>query len=275
MTTINYGQSPFDREHAKLLLDTKLNPAWIEQRTQGGSKLSYIPGHIAIHLLNKAFDGNWSFEILEHGVIGEPGKKGSFLFVKARLEVPGLGVREQFGNQGFMGNMMDEHIFKGATTDALKKCASMFGVALELYGDAEGLVEGYHNLPDDVANGPQVPQQPVTQMASEMVAKDDLAKPKADAAPAVAEAPKKKASGMGWEKEDVEQLKTYRTELGRLQGMTPEQSEDNSLLDPFLQEFFQSPDATFKLISKENIKDVNHFLRDVIDGIHAQEEGAE
>lgn len=276
MHTFDYGKSPFDREHAQRLLDTELNPKWIQTRKQGGANLSYIPGHIAIHLMNKAFDGNWSFEVVEHGIIGEPGKKGSFLYVKARLEVPGLGVREQYGNQGFMGGVMDEHIFKGATTDALKKCASMFGVALELYGEAEGLVEGYHNLPDDVVDGPAAPAQPVAQMAADLVAKDDLTTPKAESAPAVAQAPAKKSSGLGWDPEDVENLKLYRTELGRLQGMTPEQAQDNSLLDPFLQEFFQTPEATFKMITKENISDVNHFLRETIEGIHAaQESGAE
>ena len=167
---------------------------------------------------------------------------------------------------------MDEHIFKGATTDAMKKCASMFGVALELYGEAEGLVEGYHNMPQDVVeSAPQVVAEP-----SAPVAKDDFSAPRANPASAVAEKPEKSSPSIGWGKEDVENLKTYRTELGRLQGLTPEQSKDNTTLNPYLQEFFGAPDATFNRITPENIVDVNHFLLSKINALHeAQEQGVE
>lgn len=278
MSTFDYSQTPFDKEHAQKLLDTQLNPSWIEHRKQGGKQLSYIPGHIAIHLLNKAFNGTWSFEVVDTHVIGNAGEKGAFLVVKGRLEVPGLGVREQYGNQAFMGGIMDEHIFKGATTDAMKKCASMFGVALELYGDAEGLIEGYHNMPEEVVQtAPQTAVTPSTSAPTPAAAaKDDFSTPREDAAPAVAEKPQKDSPSIGWDKEDVENLKMYRTELGRLQGLTPEQSKDNALLNPYLQEFFEKADSTFNDISPQNIKDVTHFLRKKIDAIHdSQAQGVE
>jgi hypothetical protein len=53
------------------------------------------------------------------------------------LTIPGLGTRTHIGVQKMYdsrGNVMSEDMLKGGISDGLKKAASLFGVAKELYG---------------------------------------------------------------------------------------------------------------------------------------------
>lgn len=279
---------PYDKEHAMKLLDTKLNDKWIEQRKQGNTMLSYIGGHIVIRLLNKAFDGAWSFEILEETLIDslpkprtkwekqngknvkvpELDKDGNQLFdyqppyirVKGRMTVPGMGVKEQYGTKVLIGGATEqEHASKAAATDALKKCASLYGVGLELYGDADGLIEGYHNINEYVTEEP-------VEFASEekpaAVKETTSATPKpapAKATPAPAtnsiESPKEvsaPANTVSWKPEDVQELRSLKEQLG---------VEENAQLDAFMIEYFQDPEATYRDVTPTNIKEINDFLR--------------
>lgn len=286
MSNFDEMNLPYDKQHASKLLDTKLNPAWIEQRKQGSATLSYIGGHIVIRLLNKAFNGAWSFEILEEELIESLPKprvewvnkkrvhvqddKGNYLYdpqppyvrVKGRMTVPGMGVKEQYGTKVLIGGATEqEHASKAAATDALKKCASLYGVGLELYGEAEGLVEGYHNLEDHI----QV-EQP-SYKKEEAPASIPAPAPKATKAEAPPELvqdsvevpttssieePKEPQKAVKWNAEDVQELKRLKQELGIV---------ENAELNPFIIEFFGDPEKTYLDVKPDNVNKVNEFLR--------------
>ena len=124
-----------------------------------GKMLAYVEGHAVIQRLNDAFDARWSFTVQRNEIINETDE----VLVLGQLEADGI-VKCQFGSSritrsrqsGEMVSLADD--FKAATTDALKKCATMFGVALHLYngnnsgngqsrnnGNGSGNVQGYNN----------------------------------------------------------------------------------------------------------------------------------
>lgn len=100
----------------------------IKQRRGGGGKsLSYVETHTVINRLNSATNGDWSFHIRDVQW------RNDVLMVQGELTIPGLGTRSGFGVQQVV-ERAGEDLVKGAASDALKKCATLFGVALELYG---------------------------------------------------------------------------------------------------------------------------------------------
>lgn len=112
----------------------------LKERDGGrGQKFKYIEGHTAINRLNEATDNNWNFEIIEMPPMIPMGKNRNgneqyLITVRGRLTIPGLGSRDDVGIQMFtIGG--GEDLYKGAVRDCLKRCASNFGMALELYGE--------------------------------------------------------------------------------------------------------------------------------------------
>lgn len=139
----------FSEINALNILQTPIPTAWKKQINKGGANLDYVSGDLVIRLLNKAFRNRWSFEVKDSRLIQSQDKvyvnrktqqktvtpQGGVIQVLGSLSVPGWGVREQWGAQVLTGGSdVQEHAFKSASTDAMKKCASMFGVALDLYG---------------------------------------------------------------------------------------------------------------------------------------------
>lgn len=130
-------------------------PEELIKKKPGKANASYISGSTVIDYLNRSFDYLWSFEVVDQWITPstakfnpkydkEPQPQGPVAHVKGRLTVivqlegaaPLHIVKEQFGSKAVIGGQMDqEHIFKSAGTDALKKCASLLGVGLELYRD--------------------------------------------------------------------------------------------------------------------------------------------
>ncbi len=136
------GATPlFKIEDAKNVIESRLDPSWIKQRDTGyGKKLDYIEGARVIEILNTAFDYQWSFEIIDSQIIqAEPHRdapQGKYVLVLGKLTVPGLGVKMAYGSKIIVGKTSEqESVHKAAMTDALKKCATLFGVAKELYLD--------------------------------------------------------------------------------------------------------------------------------------------
>ena len=102
--------------------------AAIKKRQGGGNKmLDYIETHTVINRLNSATNGEWSFHVKDIQW------RADLLMVLGELTIPGLGTRSGFGVQK-VSDRGGEDLVKGASSDALKKCATLFGVALELYG---------------------------------------------------------------------------------------------------------------------------------------------
>jgi hypothetical protein len=104
----------------------------IKQRQGGGGKmLDYIETHTAIRRLNRVC-GEWSWKINNVDV------RGNLFILTGTLTIPGLGSRDGIGVQQ-VTERGGEDLVKGASSDALKKAATLFGMAIELYGpDYEG-----------------------------------------------------------------------------------------------------------------------------------------
>jgi len=79
-----------DRE----LLEKPFSPEQIKQREGNfGKTLDYVEGHTIIQRLNDAFDANWSFAIMKHGIL----KEADEVIVLGRLSA-GDVVKTQFGS---------------------------------------------------------------------------------------------------------------------------------------------------------------------------------
>ena len=102
----------------------------------------YVETAHIIQRLNNAFDGNWSFEVVNHeSADGE-------VIVLGKLTAEGIS-KIQFGGKaiskfkdGSLVCLADD--YKAAASDALKKCSTQFGVALDLYMD-----EGREQITDE------------------------------------------------------------------------------------------------------------------------------
>jgi hypothetical protein len=106
---------------------------------RGGVELEYITGEQATTRLNETLGFlNWNFRVLEHGI--HPEADECWVLAELTVNLDGRTVvRQQFGSQKVKrsrssGTPLDIGFdLKGAATDALKKCASLIGVALYLW----------------------------------------------------------------------------------------------------------------------------------------------
>lgn len=113
-----------------------------KRKGRGGQMFDYVTGSYVTKALNYIFGWNWDFEVVEHGVQGDQ------IWVKGKLTVRGnkpgeMIVKTQFGRADikFMKGT-NKHVdfgndLKAASTDAMKKCASMLGIASDIYGKAD------------------------------------------------------------------------------------------------------------------------------------------
>lgn len=269
------GTQVFELEQAKKVLTSKIPESSKKQRTQGKTTLTYIGGHTVIRLLNEAFNYQWSFEIVSEEIVqslpkfnkwakkGEPTheEQPPVAKVLGRLTVPGLGVKEQYGSKVLIGGATEqESAFKSASTDAMKKCASLFGIGLELYGEDE------FNFDTEESSQPvqpvappsqpvAPPSQPVTQAAQTANPKPGPTTPRPSTPPAQpAQAQTASAGAVNpneWVQEDIDRLK----ELKMILGIT-----ENPQLDAYVREFLDNPNMTYRNIVPQNVKAFNVFL---------------
>jgi hypothetical protein len=153
-------------------LGKRFDRAAVKQRAgYGGKMLDYLATDTVIRRLNQTAQ-SWSFEIqsLEF--------RDNLCIVVGRLTIPGLGTRSGIGVQQLMQGGGSEDLVKGASSDALKKAATLYGVGLELYGpDLEAMAaqspqnapqpapqQNYRPAPINVVsppqNAPQLPPKP-------------------------------------------------------------------------------------------------------------------
>lgn len=103
--------------------------AAIQQRPGGGgTKLDYLSTDTVIRRLNRATGNNWSF------AVDKVWTEGTNSFALCTLTIPGLGSRQHIGVQSTDSRQGEDAVAKGAVSDSLKKCSTLFGVGLELYG---------------------------------------------------------------------------------------------------------------------------------------------
>lgn len=109
---------------------------------KGGGKFDYVTGSYVQKALNHIFGWNWDFEVIQQGI------EGGQVWVLGKLTVRGTGanqviVKTQYGRADIKykkntKDMLDYgNDLKGAATDSLKKCASLLGIASDIYGKAD------------------------------------------------------------------------------------------------------------------------------------------
>lgn len=123
-----------------------------ERPAKGGGTWKYVKSADVILALNTTFGGFWDFSIItDEATALEMAVKTKSVVVRGRLTItnPSTGVsvtREQYGRKdvafkkGTNEPMDFGNDMKAAASDALKKCASQFGLFNDIYRDNE-LVE--------------------------------------------------------------------------------------------------------------------------------------
>lgn len=108
---------------------------------KGGKQLRYVDHAYVTRLLNNAFGWAWDFEILETELISWDNIPFEVRCI-GRLTVHANGatiIKTQCGSQAieFLRDgskpVTIGDAYKGAGSDALKKCASLLGIALDMY----------------------------------------------------------------------------------------------------------------------------------------------
>lgn len=129
-------------------------PQAIEKREGGGGKmLDYVATETVIRRLNNTV-GIWDFKITDTKVM--PAGDAQLLVIWGEMTIPGLGTRAGTGVQ-VIHPRGGEDMWKGAASDCLKKCATLFGVGIDLYGpDLEaGEIPQQNNVPPRARNTSQ------------------------------------------------------------------------------------------------------------------------
>jgi len=134
--------SPFSNKQLLHILQKTPAKHIYKRPAKGGGEWDYVTGTYVKKVLNYVFGWMWDFQIVDKG------REGDQLWVQGRLTIrdnqgnPRI-IKEQFGRQdlkkrkdgsGFVDYGND---LKGASTDALKKCAAELGVASDVYGKNE------------------------------------------------------------------------------------------------------------------------------------------
>jgi hypothetical protein len=142
-----------------LAMVQKTQPKYVLSRpAKGGGNWSYVPGWYVQKALNFVFGWNWDYEVVQEPTVAEIiqliEKKIDQIWVTGKLTVKdGEGhsiVKTQIGRADikFRKNSRDPldigNDLKAAHTDALKKCASLLGIASDIYGKHESMSEGYN-----------------------------------------------------------------------------------------------------------------------------------
>jgi len=249
-----------NKEKAKEVINRPIPKDQIKYREgSGGRQLAYIEGETVIRLLNEAFgEGGWSFQIVNKTIVPSvPKQKTAYnkktgksekvfddegrpvmeeqppiVEVHGRLIVPGFGVREQFGTKALLGGYTEqEGAAKAAATDALKKCATLFGIGLELYDDKENEETARTDYSRTSRSSQDYGKRQYSK-ASELQAEQEES----------------------WEgkEADIKKLKELKYVLF--------ESDDNNLLNPYVEKFTGIKGATWEYITPSNIASFNKFL---------------
>jgi len=126
---------------------------FIRRRKGKGNKIfDYVEVGYVISQLNKAFTPiGWQFEVLEEKVLSTE------VYVKGKLTIKdyktGYEVfKTQYGTKEIYANNKTPigDLLKSASSDCLKKCASLFGLALDVYWKEERKVA--EKKPDKIEN---------------------------------------------------------------------------------------------------------------------------
>ncbi len=118
-------------------LTQKTPPEFIKQRPgPGGKTYSYVEVGYVVNLLNQAFAYNWDFRIQDQQI----GNKQVWVRGELTVRVGNISIiKGQYGGADIkMNKVTNQPVsiaddLKAAASDCLKKCASLLGVAGDIY----------------------------------------------------------------------------------------------------------------------------------------------
>jgi hypothetical protein len=123
-------------EQARQVIERPLPQDKIKQRPgKAGMTYDYVTPDFIISLLNEAFEYRWSTAVFHQTMYGDTAVVGLNLTVWDTEN--NVINKAQFGSCDVSHGMGPGEAFKGAASDAMKKAATLLGVALELYSDDE------------------------------------------------------------------------------------------------------------------------------------------
>lgn len=123
------------------LLKRPFRPEVIKQRKIGGKMVKYVPVDAVIDRLNRACE-TWNYRVIgstwerlklsrwNDDLKRSEIREVNVFVVIGELEIPGIGARQAQGVQA-LDDGSGEDLLKGASSDALKKAASLFGVPVD------------------------------------------------------------------------------------------------------------------------------------------------
>lgn len=108
---------------------------------RGGKKVNYVETGYVVSRLNAIFSpAGWDFRIVERGQTERKLDKGSegevWVYGEITIHDHAKGYRVtkgQYGQHPIHSNIPIGDAYKAAASDALKKCASLFGIAQDVY----------------------------------------------------------------------------------------------------------------------------------------------
>jgi hypothetical protein len=133
------------------------------KRHTDGFEPVYVEASTIIQRLNDTFNSAWDFEIVSKELL--PPGAPTQVVIQGRLTVRGpvTVVKEQFGSCFLKMYKQTYHDlgsdYKAAATDALKKCATQLGIALDLYVKDESPMQGLHRTGGTEGHGSFAAQQ--------------------------------------------------------------------------------------------------------------------
>ena len=137
----------------------------LKQREVQDRVFTYVDGTTVIRRLNHVCGHEWDFSIknvqmFQTGQTDRSGNPRVLWIVTGELTIPGFGTKAGMGVQ-LTSLGVGEDMIKGASTDAIKNAAKLFGVGLELYGPDTEYGSGVDVDPTtgEIRSAPQQPQR--------------------------------------------------------------------------------------------------------------------
>jgi hypothetical protein len=252
------------RDEAVNILSRPTPRDQIKQR-EGGKKdgkpimLDYVEGSYVIRVLNHAFGNHWSWKPIHFELIPSQPKVVTKVWdnskrkmvdllepryeqqppvahVVGELTIPGFGSRTGFGSKTVIGGASEqESMYKAASTDALKKAATLFGIALDLYEDAPVTFEEEEDISSTRGN--------INNVVNKAREREERV-----------EEPQEENDGGDWDPKDITKLQQLMKKLS---------FAEKSDLDPYIKDFSEGELQTWEDLNPQNIKPFLIYLERV------------
>ena len=114
-------------------LSAPFDPKFIQTVRKGNRSEDYVNHAVVTHRLNSVLgvDG-WEFRVLEVQTYEDDGLHVAHVLAEMTID---MAVRQEIGLPSRISKYQDE--IKTAVSDALKRCAMRFGVAIQLWHEVE------------------------------------------------------------------------------------------------------------------------------------------